>query len=93
MKNEPTHSFIEQFLSRRRLLRGVVLLTSGGAVLIGASQPAEALIPQKAAGYQTKPNKGQACATCDHFKAPSSCNIVAGQISPQGWCRLYVKKT
>jgi len=25
--------------------------------------------------------------------APGSCKLVAGDISPNGWCRLYVKKS
>ena len=29
------------------------------------------------------------CSKCEHFGEPSSCEIVAGEISPQGWCRKY----
>ena len=58
-----------------------------------ASTPALALVPQKAAGYQDKPNDKQMCSSCTHFQAPSSCQVVEGTISPQGWCRLYSQKS
>lgn len=32
------------------------------------------------------------CAICTHFEAPHGCALVAGQISPQGWCDLFTRK-
>ena len=29
------------------------------------------------------------CGICTHFRAPHGCNVVAGEISPQGWCKLF----
>jgi hypothetical protein len=29
------------------------------------------------------------CATCTFFVKPRSCKVVAGDISPQGWCKLF----
>jgi anaerobic selenocysteine-containing dehydrogenase len=79
-------------MSRRNLLRGAAIAAGGMAALVGAVVPAAALMPQKAAGYQDKP-KGQAmCSNCTHFEPPHSCGIVAGTISPHGWCHFYVKK-
>jgi hypothetical protein len=35
---------------------------------------------------------GKNCGTCRQFQAPSSCSVVDGTISPNGYCRLYAKK-
>jgi hypothetical protein len=59
-----------------------------------AAQRAEAgTMTQKAAGYQATPKGDQRCDGCALFVTPSSCKLVAGDISPAGWCRLYVKKS
>ncbi|HUO94031.1 MAG TPA: high-potential iron-sulfur protein [Rhizomicrobium sp.] len=78
--------------SRRQLFRGAAVCLAGAAVL--ASTDAEAKMAQKAAGYQETPAKdGSDCANCALFKAPSSCTLVDGTISPNGWCRFYAKKS
>ena len=44
--------------------------------------------------YQTQPKGDQKCAGCAHFIAESNtCMLVEGQISPDGWCSLWTKKT
>ena len=81
-------------VSRRGLLRGATL-AAGSAALFAASlapQQAVAGMTQQAAGYQTTPKDGKKCDGCALFRAPSSCTIVAGTISPDGWCRFYAKK-
>jgi len=78
--------------SRRQLFRGAAVGIAGAALL--ASTAAEAKMTPKAAGYQETPNKdGSSCASCSLFKAPSSCTLVDGTISPNGWCRFYAKKS
>lgn len=79
--------------SRRHLLKGAALTIGGAAILVGASAPAEAKMTQAASGYQDSPKNGQSCSTCALFKAPSSCTLVDGNISPNGWCRFYSKKS
>ena len=32
------------------------------------------------------------CSTCVNFEAPTACKIVAGSISPNGWCIVYAPK-
>jgi hypothetical protein len=39
--------------------------------------------------YQNTPNRGERCAGCTHFLKPNGCEIVAGAISPNGWCRFH----
>jgi len=43
-------------------------------------------------GYQSRPNGAQRCDLCVNWQAPQSCKLVAGSISPSGWCGLFVKK-
>jgi len=78
-------------VSRRDLLRGATVAAGGAALLIGTAQPAAAKMPQKASQYQAKPKGAQSCANCTHFEPPASCGLVAGPISPHGWCRFYLK--
>lgn len=84
-----------QSVSRRQLLRSATLVAGTAALLVaGATGPAVAgSMTQKAAGYQTTPKGDQRCDGCALFVAPGSCKLVAGDISPSGWCRLYVKKS
>lgn len=51
------------------------------------------------AKYQDHPNKdGQSCVGCVFFSPAKaagqmgSCSIVSGEISPFGWCRLFVQQ-
>jgi hypothetical protein len=82
-------------LSRRKLLHGATLVAGGVAFLASAmtAQRAEAKMMQKAAGYQDKPQDGKQCSNCSLFVAPSSCKLVDGTISPNGYCRFFVAKS
>ena len=82
-----------QRLSRRQLFQSAAIAIGGAALLAESSTPALALVPQNAAGYQDKPNDKQMCSSCDHFQPPASCKVVEGNISPQGWRRLYTQKS
>jgi hypothetical protein len=44
---------------------------------------------QAEAQYQDRPNNGFSCAACTLFRKPRSCVVVQGDISPQGWCKLF----
>lgn len=49
--------------------------------------------PQASVKYQGQPNGDQKCGTCVNFLAESStCKVVDGQISPSGWCTLWMMK-
>ena len=84
-------------LSRRRVFQTLI----GSAAVIGAAlslvsaeqADAQSKTPKKVAKYQDHPNKGQQCSTCRFFRPPKSCQLVAGDISPNGWCSFYAKKT
>jgi hypothetical protein len=83
-------------VSRRQLFRDATAFAGGVAALATTMIPqcAEAgAMTKQAAGYQATPKGDQRCDGCSLFQAPASCKFVAGDISPSGWCRLYVKKS
>lgn len=48
---------------------------------------------QASVQYQAQPKGDQKCDGCLHFIAESNtCKVVEGQISPDGWCILWVPK-
>jgi hypothetical protein len=82
-------------LNGKGLNRRALLLAAAGAaplLAIGASGARAAGLPQSAVGYQTSPKDGKQCDGCNFFVAPNSCKSVAGEITPTGWCKLWVKK-
>ena len=82
-------------VSRRNFL--YTAAAGGGAMLgmslIGSPAAAATKIPQKTAHYQPTPKGEARCDNCSLWQPPSSCKIVAGTISPAGWCVLYKKKS
>lgn len=42
--------------------------------------------------YQDRPNGGKRCADCVQFIPPAACQVVAGTISPDGWCMAFTPK-
>ena len=54
---------------------------------------ATAKVSQASVQYQNQPKDDQKCSGCLHFIPESNaCALVEGQISPEGWCILWVKK-
>jgi len=81
-------------LSRRTLLSGAAFAATAAAVgLMPMRARAQQKVTQAAAQYQSSPKGDQRCDGCTHFKAPNSCELVDGTISPSGWCALYTKKS
>lgn len=81
-------------LSRRSLLRAAAC--AGVGLAAGAMAARSALAQQKASKqamhYQDKPSGDKKCSECLQFEAPSSCKVVEGTISPNGYCIAWVKK-
>ena len=84
-----------QRITRRRLLK--LIACSAAALPVASFAPsvaeAQGKTSKSAAQYQTHPHSGQQCSACKHFKAPQSCQLVEGDISPNGWCVLYAPKS
>ena len=82
-------------LSRRSLLASVARIagvTLAGTVIPIRLASAQQKVSKQAMKYQDKPNGDQHCDNCMQFVAPSSCKVVDGTISPNGWCMAWVKK-
>ena len=94
MSNDPiARALLTGSVSRRALFQGIAVSAGGAALVAIGTLPAEAKMTFKAAGYQETPKGDQNCGNCALFKAPSSCTLVDGSISPTGWCRFYSKKS
>jgi len=81
--------------SRRSVLKSVILLTGtvcAGSLLSRREALAQQKATQAAMKYQNKPNGDQKCSNCSQFEPPSSCKVVEGKISPEGYCIAWVKK-
>jgi hypothetical protein len=73
--------------------RTVLMAAAGAAPLLALTGgEAEAKLAQASVKYQTTPKDGHQCDGCIQFVAPNSCKLVDGDISPTGWCSLWVKK-
>jgi hypothetical protein len=81
--------------SRRLLLRNIAIGAPAVAALTVVSvrsAAADGKLPKSQARYQPGPNGDRRCASCVHFASPTSCDIVDGDVSPQGWCQFYGQK-
>jgi hypothetical protein len=76
--------------SKRGFLR-LVLLGAGAAFApprrLAAAEDDK--MSKQQAEYQDSPKGIAMCATCTLFVAPHSCKVVEGDVSPNGWCRVY----
>lgn len=84
-----------QAVSRRDFLN-ITAVAGGAVVAIGMTPSASAAqkkFTQQQAHYQPVPKSGQRCQLCALWQAPTSCQVVEGQVSPAGWCILYQAKS
>ena len=79
-------------VSRRGALQAAIGLVTIGAAGRALGQQTPQKIDQKTALYQAFPKNGQTCNKCALFEPPAACKIVAGTISPAGWCQLFSPK-
>jgi len=68
----------------------VLASLAGASAILGISTTtAQQKMSQTEAEYQDRPRGGLACAACTLFRPPRSCQVVAGEISPNGWCKFF----
>jgi hypothetical protein len=79
-------------LSRRTLFIQSFACAAGAAASLVPVTQASAKMAQKAAEYQDTPKGDQKCSNCSLFQEPNACTLVDGNISPEGWCKFWVKK-
>ena len=83
-----------QPISRRAALAGTALVLGAAAAATAVTESsAQQKISQADAKYQATPKDDQRCDACVNFQPPNACKFVEGDISPSGWCQLFVKKT
>ena len=90
---------------RRTVLRGV--LAAGCALCVPmvwaaenatgtakSSGATDGKMSKTQAKYQDQPKSDRSCAMCMNFiAATSACKVVEGQVSANGWCMLWAKKS
>ena len=77
-----------------KLTRRTLLQVGAGAVSIlglSARSAKAAKVSKAAVAYQDTPKGDQNCASCRLFTPPNACKQVEGDISPDGWCRIWSK--
>jgi len=78
--------------TRRSLLKTSLALGGAVAVASGEARAQDQKVPQEAVMYQPTPKDGQQCDACVNWVAPNGCKIVAGTISPKGYCVAFAPK-
>jgi outer membrane biogenesis lipoprotein LolB len=72
--------------------RHLILAGTAGLLLLPACAHAEESaqkLSKTDAEYQDSPKNDQQCSDCTKFQPLASCSVVAGDISPRGWCKLF----
>jgi hypothetical protein len=79
-------------VSRRLAIGGMTCLAS----TLLAARIGQALAQQKVskieAKYQDHATGQQRCSICLQFRPPGTCEIVAGPVSPGGWCQFFAAR-
>jgi hypothetical protein len=86
---------MRDLFERSAISRRTVLIAAGAApwmAMPAIRAKAGAKISQSAVHYQVSPKDGKDCDDCSNFVSPGGCKLVDGDISPKGWCRLWVPK-
>ncbi|MFI2812347.1 MULTISPECIES: high-potential iron-sulfur protein [Microbulbifer] len=81
-------------ISRRKFLKlsGCAAILLPAAIIATDRTVAQGKASKEAVKYQDSPKDGQKCKDCQFWTDPNACQVVEGEISPEGWCNLYVKK-
>ena len=74
-------------MQHRLTRRGILAACAAFPQRAGAAGAAKK--PKMQVAYQNRPKGINSCATCSFFQAPNSCTLVEGEVSPNGWCKLY----
>ncbi len=84
--------------TRRGVLAGAGTLAALPLLALPRQAHAAGTVPKATAKYQDHPSGANMCGKCNYFlpganaKGPGQCKLVAGPISPTGWCTLFAPK-
>lgn len=79
--------------TRRGILRAGLTIVAGTTIAAASARAQDAeKIAQELVQYQDKPKDGAKCSACAQWQPPAACAIVAGKISPEGWCVAFAPK-
>ena len=76
--------------TRRALIRATAATLAAGLCVRVSHTFAAEKMTQAQAEYQPTPNGIYSCGQCTLFVAPSSCKVVEGTVSTDGWCKAFV---
>lgn len=81
--------------SRRWIVGAVAVagMSAGAAPGSAAANATKAKLAPADIGYQNHPSGSQRCDRCVNWRPPTACDVVAGAISPAGWCGLFKLKS
>jgi hypothetical protein len=89
---------MDRKFTRSDVLKSLIVLPALAAAIIEMPATAEAKSPKSQFKYQGHPKGKQQCSGCSLFipgknkTAMGQCKVVAGSISPKGWCTAYSAK-
>jgi hypothetical protein len=72
------------------LWAGFGALATGTGITQASAQDEK--LAQSVVRYQNVPKDGQRCDHCVNWLAPRGCKLVAGTLSPSGWCVAFAAK-
>jgi hypothetical protein len=81
-------------VSRRTILHAgaAASLTALVARSFIGTAHAQQKVAKSTVQYQDAPKGGHQCSGCSNFVPPDGCKVVAGKISPHGWCTIWTPK-
>jgi hypothetical protein len=85
----------DKMITRRDALKNIAVVVGAVAstTVMGAGVADAGTMPKAAMQYQDTPKGKAQCSICAQFIAPHSCKVVAGNISPNGWCIAFAPKS
>ena len=78
--------------TRRGILRAGLTIVAGTAITATARAEDAEKVAQELVQYQDQPKDGAKCSACAQWQPPAACVVVAGKISPEGWCVAFAPK-
>ncbi|WP_291524154.1 iron oxidase [Acidithiobacillus sp.] len=84
-----------KMITRRDALKNIAVVVGAVATttMMGAGVADAGTMTKTSVQYQDTPKGKDRCSVCANFIAPHSCKVVAGNISPNGWCMAFVPKS